>query len=121
MPAILSLILFFFFFFQKSVLSLDDQLRMFKEYIGKLNGIVGTERTKFILANSFYLVVAGSDDIANTYFVTHAREVQYDIPSYTNLMIDSASEFLNVSFHLLNLTSITHWLSFFILIIVPKL
>ncbi|XP_075667246.1 GDSL esterase/lipase EXL3-like [Castanea sativa] len=78
-----------------SVLSLDDQLGMFKEYIGKLNGIVGMERTKFILANSIYLVVVGSDDIANTYFVAHARELQYDIPSYTNLMVNSASEFLN--------------------------
>uniref|UniRef100_A0A2N9I891 SGNH hydrolase-type esterase domain-containing protein n=1 Tax=Fagus sylvatica TaxID=28930 RepID=A0A2N9I891_FAGSY len=74
---------------------MSDQIDMFKEYIGKLKGIVGAKRTDFILANSLYLVVAGSDDIANTYFVVHARELQYDIPSYTDLMVNSASDFLN--------------------------
>jgi len=69
---------------------------MFKEYIGKLKGIVGESRTNFILGNSLFLVVAGSDDIANTYFVTHARILQYDIPSYTDLMVNSASNFVKV-------------------------
>jgi hypothetical protein len=76
---------------------------MFKEYISKLKGIVGEERTNFILANSLCLVVAGSDDIANTYFVEHARELQYDIPSYTDLMANNAVKFFKVTSHLANL------------------
>ncbi|KAK9271306.1 hypothetical protein L1049_026896 [Liquidambar formosana] len=79
-----------------SVLSLTDQLRLFKEYIEKLKGVVGEERTNFILANSIFLVVSGSDDIANTYFLTHVRELHYDVPSYTNLMVNWASTFLQV-------------------------
>ncbi|XP_059459782.1 GDSL esterase/lipase EXL3-like [Corylus avellana] len=77
-----------------SVLSLADQIEMFKEYISKLKGIVGEERTNFILAKSLFIVVAGSDDIANTYFVAHARELQYDIPTYTDLMVTNAAKFL---------------------------
>ncbi|KAE9592650.1 hypothetical protein Lal_00028876 [Lupinus albus] len=77
-----------------SVIPLSTQLDMFKEYIGKLKGIVGEERTKFIIANSLYIVVGGSDDIANTYFVAHARQLQYDIPSYTDLMMNGASNFV---------------------------
>nr|KYP46313.1 GDSL esterase/lipase EXL3 [Cajanus cajan] len=77
-----------------SVISMSDQLEMFKEYIGKLKNIVGEERANFILANSFYLVVAGSDDIANTYFIARVRQLQYDIPSYTDLMLNSASDFV---------------------------
>ncbi|KAK7283740.1 hypothetical protein RIF29_13486 [Crotalaria pallida] len=77
-----------------SVISLSTQLDMFKEYIGKLKGIVGEDRTNFILAKSLYVVVAGSDDIANTYFVTHGRELQYDIPTYTDLMLNGASDFV---------------------------
>ena len=103
---------FFFFFFQKSVISLPDQLRMFKEYIGKLNATVGAEQTNFILANSLFFLVAGSNDIANTYYLSHAREIMYDISSYTDLMIKFASGVLEVSFHLLNLLSMTHWLYF---------
>ncbi|XP_041021699.1 GDSL esterase/lipase EXL3-like [Juglans microcarpa x Juglans regia] len=76
-----------------SALSMSDQLEMFKEYIAKLKGIVGEERTNFILSKSLFLVVAGSDDIANTYFLSHARELEYDIPSYTDLMLDQATTF----------------------------
>ena len=79
------------FFFQKSVISLPDQLRMFKDYIGKLNATVGAEQTNFILANSLFFLVAGSNDIANTYYLSHAREIMYDISSYTDLMIKFAS------------------------------
>ncbi|GLU04606.1 hypothetical protein SLE2022_217440 [Rubroshorea leprosula] len=77
-----------------SVISLSEQINYFKEYISKLNGLVGEERTKFILANSLFLLVAGSDDIANTYFVLRARKLQYDVPAYTNLMVNSASNFI---------------------------
>ncbi|KAF3446808.1 hypothetical protein FNV43_RR11988 [Rhamnella rubrinervis] len=77
-----------------SVISLSDQIQMFKEYIGKLQGMVGEERTNFILANSLFLVVAGSDDIANTYFTVPLRKLQYDVPAYTDLMVNSASGFL---------------------------
>ncbi|KAJ9542273.1 hypothetical protein OSB04_028779 [Centaurea solstitialis] len=78
------------------VLSFADQLKQFKEYIEKLKGIVGEERTQYILANSVFLVVAGSDDLANTYFTIGIRRLQYDIPSYGNLMVSSASKFIKV-------------------------
>jgi len=82
--------------YNQSVISMSEQIEMFKEYIGKLKQIVGVDRTNFILANSFFLVVAGSDDIANTYFVARARQLQYDIPAYTDLMCNSASDFVKV-------------------------
>ncbi|XVE56195.1 hypothetical protein DITRI_Ditri03aG0218200 [Diplodiscus trichospermus] len=77
-----------------SVISLSDQLDHFKEYIAKLKALIGEDRTNFILAKSIFLVVAGSDDIANTYFVLRARKLQYDIPAYTDLMVNSATDFL---------------------------
>ncbi|XP_062098226.1 GDSL esterase/lipase EXL3-like [Humulus lupulus] len=77
-----------------SVISFEEQLRMFKEYIGKLKAKVGAKRTKFILDNAIFLVVAGSDDIANTYFTIRIRKLQYDVPAYTDLMIQGASDFI---------------------------
>ncbi|KAL4282518.1 hypothetical protein GQ457_16G012860 [Hibiscus cannabinus] len=76
-----------------SVISFGDQLNYFKEYIAKLKGIAGEDQTNFILAKSVVLVVAGSDDIANTYFVLRPRKLQYDITAYTDLMVNSASSF----------------------------
>lgn len=78
-----------------SVISLSEQLNYFKEYIWKLTALVGEDRKNFILAKSLFFVVAGSDDIANTYFVLRApRKLQYDVPAYTDLMVDSATDFV---------------------------
>lgn len=77
------------------MIPLSTQLDMFKEYIGKLKNMVGEERTNFILSNSLFVLVGGSDDIANTYFIAHAR-LQYDIPAYTDLMSNSATNFVKV-------------------------
>ncbi|KAI4389621.1 hypothetical protein MLD38_001827 [Melastoma candidum] len=77
-----------------SVISLTDQLEHFKEYIGKLRAAIGDEQTNFTLGKSMFLLVAGSDDIANTYFTSGVRKFQYDMFSYTDMMAKSASKFL---------------------------
>ncbi|GMH03288.1 hypothetical protein Nepgr_005127 [Nepenthes gracilis] len=77
-----------------SVLSLSDQLNLFKEYLEKLESMVGEERKDFIISNSLFLVVASSDDIANTYFDTPFRRAEYNIDAYTDLMVNSASSFV---------------------------
>ncbi|KAF8377799.1 hypothetical protein HHK36_031184 [Tetracentron sinense] len=82
-----------------SVLSLTDQLELFKEYIGKLKVAIGEDRTTNILSKSIFIVCTGSDDIANTYFTTPLRR-DYDVPAYTDLMVRSASSFLQEIYNL---------------------
>lgn len=82
----------------QSVISLSDQLKHFKEYMGKLKGAVGEERANNIVSNSLHLVVAGSDDLANTYFTIGIRRAQYDISSYADLVVSSASSFIQVMY-----------------------
>ncbi|MQM17650.1 hypothetical protein Taro_050622 [Colocasia esculenta] len=77
-----------------SVLSMPDQLKLFKQYTEKLRAIAGEEKAATILSDSLYLICAGSDDIANTYFTSPFRRPHYDIPSYVNLMVNSASSFV---------------------------
>ncbi|KAF6163809.1 hypothetical protein GIB67_016149 [Kingdonia uniflora] len=77
-----------------SVISLPDQLKYFKEYINKIKATAGEKKTAEILSESLYIVVAGSDDIANTYFSTPFRRLKYDIPAYTDLMLQGASSFV---------------------------
>ncbi|RZB70256.1 GDSL esterase/lipase EXL1 [Glycine soja] len=76
-----------------SAISLSGQLDLFKEYLGKLRGVVGEDRTNFILANSLYVVVFGSNDISNTYFLSRVRQLQYDFPTYADFLLSSASNF----------------------------
>ncbi|KAK4606159.1 hypothetical protein RGQ29_000429 [Quercus rubra] len=70
------------------------QLQDFEQYIGKLKGIVGEERTNFILAKSAGFVVAGSNDIANAYYLSGIRKAKYDVPSYTDLLLNLSSTFV---------------------------
>ncbi|XP_070016510.1 GDSL esterase/lipase EXL3-like isoform X2 [Nicotiana sylvestris] len=78
----------------RSVIPLSTQLNYFQEYVGKLKGLVGEKEGNDILHNSLYLVVAGSNDLANTYFTVGLRQKQYDINSYTDLMVDGAADFI---------------------------
>ncbi|KAM7514042.1 hypothetical protein LguiA_003625 [Lonicera macranthoides] len=67
---------------------------MFKEYIEKLKGVVGEEQANNILRDSLYLVVAVSNDLANTYFTIGFRRLQYNVAAYADLLVASASEFV---------------------------
>ncbi|XP_009786862.1 GDSL esterase/lipase EXL3-like [Nicotiana sylvestris] len=76
-----------------AAIPLSTQLTQFKEYIVKLKGLVGEEEANYILKNSLFMVVAGTDDLANTYF-TAGIHLKQDINSYTDLMVAEASKFL---------------------------
>ncbi|GAU24964.1 hypothetical protein TSUD_311990 [Trifolium subterraneum] len=78
----------------QSVISMAEQLEMFKEYLGKLKAVVGEKKKNYIIANTLFIVVAGSDDLANTYFTIRTPQLHYDVPAYTDLMVSKASEFV---------------------------
>ncbi|PHU21007.1 GDSL esterase/lipase EXL1 [Capsicum chinense] len=82
-----------------AAIPLSGQVNQFKEYIGKLEELVGEEEAKYIINNSLFLVVAGSDDLANTYFTAGIR-LKKDLNSYTDLMVAKASEFIQELYNL---------------------
>ncbi|KAL3639039.1 hypothetical protein CASFOL_016946 [Castilleja foliolosa] len=80
--------------FGLSVLSLSEQLDMFKDYIRKLENIVGYEKTSTIISQSLIILVTGSNDITNTYFGSPLRKAQYDFSSYADFIVGYASSFV---------------------------
>ncbi|KAM5578352.1 hypothetical protein ABKV19_008592 [Rosa sericea] len=76
-----------------SVLSLSDQLNLFKEYKSKINAAVGNERTATLLSKSLFVLSIGSNDLALNYFSTPLRSAHYDIPAYTDFLLELASNF----------------------------
>ncbi|CAL5205790.1 unnamed protein product [Lathyrus oleraceus] len=74
-------------------ISMSGQLELFKDYIVKLKALVGDDRTNFILANSLFFVALGSNDISNTYYLSHMRQVEYDFPTYSDFLVNSAYNF----------------------------
>ncbi|XP_074293947.1 GDSL esterase/lipase EXL3-like [Silene latifolia] len=83
-----------------NVLPLDGQLKNFKKYINKLKAAVGENTTSTIISQSVFIVCAGSNDIANTYFTLLIRRLEYDVSSYTNLMVNWASTFVQELYNL---------------------
>lgn len=77
-----------------STISMPDQLGLFAEYKSKLKAIVGDAGADNLISESLFVVCAGSDDLANTYFIAPFRQAHYDIPSYVNLLIKSSSDFI---------------------------
>ncbi|XP_042500797.1 GDSL esterase/lipase EXL3-like [Macadamia integrifolia] len=75
-------------------MTLSEQLNLFEEYIEKVKSGIGEERSKKIVSESLYVLCTGSNDIATTYFPTLLRKLHYDIASYTNLLVQFASTFI---------------------------
>ncbi|KAL9330423.1 hypothetical protein ACSQ67_000033 [Phaseolus vulgaris] len=75
----------------QGVLSQPTQLRMFKEYIGKLTALVEQQRASEIISNSLFLVSAGNNDIAITY--SNLLATTRPFPLYVSTLISTASNF----------------------------
>ncbi|KAG2328732.1 hypothetical protein Bca52824_011460 [Brassica carinata] len=73
------------------VVSLEDQLKYFEEYKGKIKAIVGEEKANYMVENSLYLVVASSNDLAHTYI---ARSLRYNSTEYPDYLADMTSKFV---------------------------
>ncbi|WOL07324.1 GDSL esterase/lipase EXL3-like [Canna indica] len=77
-----------------SVISMEDELKMFAEYKERLYAVAGEERGQEIISQAMYVICAGTDDIANTYFTTPFRKPHYDVSSYVEFLISKASDFI---------------------------
>ncbi|KAL6184560.1 hypothetical protein ACLB2K_045961 [Fragaria x ananassa] len=73
------------------VLTLSDQLELFKDYRVKLIGLVGESIAKTIIANSLFLVSSGNNDIIITYPLLARKD---EFHSYAALLVSFASTFL---------------------------
>ncbi|CAL0328688.1 unnamed protein product [Lupinus luteus] len=72
------------------ILSLYDQLNLFKEYKAKLAESVGQEKANEIVAKSLYIVSAGNNDIAITY-TRLTRRMPFN--EYAGLLVDWTATF----------------------------
>lgn len=72
-------------------------MKMFKQYIQKLNKKVGEEAAKNIITNSVFFISASSNDFLTNYFVFPFRRLRYDVPAYSNMLVKLAVNFIQVN------------------------
>ncbi|KAJ4759799.1 GDSL esterase/lipase EXL3 [Rhynchospora pubera] len=77
-----------------AAIPMTEQLEMFKKYREKVKGILGERGAKELLAQSAYLIVGGSNDLASLYFSSPLRSSRYDSSSYADFLLHSASSFI---------------------------
>ncbi|ESQ34783.1 hypothetical protein EUTSA_v10007885mg [Eutrema salsugineum] len=76
------------------VIPMLDQLTYFQDYKERLKKLVGQKKTDQIVAKGVAIVVAGGNDLINTYFGSGAQRLKNDVDSYTTIMADSAASFV---------------------------
>ncbi|ESQ34781.1 hypothetical protein EUTSA_v10007871mg [Eutrema salsugineum] len=76
------------------VISLLDQLTYFQQYVARVKSLVGQEKTDHLLAKGLAIVVAGSNDLAITYYGQGAQWLKDDIHYFTSKMANSAASFI---------------------------
>uniref|UniRef100_A0A0D3BI67 Peptidase S54 rhomboid domain-containing protein n=1 Tax=Brassica oleracea var. oleracea TaxID=109376 RepID=A0A0D3BI67_BRAOL len=77
--------------FEKSVISVGDQLIYFKEYISTIKRRYGKRKARHILNSGIFLVVSSSNDLAHTYI---AQSHKYNPASYASFLAKSAVKFV---------------------------
>lgn len=72
-----------------SAIPISGQLKNFKEYIGKLKGVVGEEGANKVISKSLFLLSAGNNDLGINYSVLRVKK--YAISTYTSMLVSWTS------------------------------
>lgn len=76
---------------------MPDQLTYFEQYIARVTRLVGKKKTDQLLSKGLAIVVAGSNDLAITYYGQGAQWIKDDIHYFTSKIANSAASFVMVS------------------------
>ncbi|KAM7261060.1 hypothetical protein ACFE04_026535 [Oxalis oulophora] len=77
-----------------NVIPMMKQLVMFKDYIVRLVEIVGEEEGMKIIANSFVVVSAGTNDFAIDFYDLLIRQVEFNIIEYQEFILGKLQAFV---------------------------
>ncbi|KAL5715881.1 hypothetical protein ACHQM5_017643 [Ranunculus cassubicifolius] len=73
---------------------MEKQLEYFKEYIAKMEGVVGKDIMKMHIQKSAFVISAGTNDFVFTYFTLPARSKQYNLTEYQTFLIQNTQNFI---------------------------
>ncbi|XP_022720013.1 GDSL esterase/lipase At5g18430-like [Durio zibethinus] len=79
-----------------NIIRMFNQLEYFKEYQGRLAGLVGKDKAKRIVSDALVLITVGGNDFVNNYYLVpySARSRQYSLPDYVKYLISEYRKIL---------------------------
>ncbi|KAL6516065.1 hypothetical protein OROGR_019370 [Orobanche gracilis] len=78
------------------VIPVSSQSSYFRDYIRRLEGIVGREEATGVLARALVIVSAGTNDFIFNFYDTPTRRVQFDIHEYQDFLQNKLQKLVKV-------------------------
>ncbi|KAG8385487.1 hypothetical protein BUALT_Bualt03G0050500 [Buddleja alternifolia] len=82
---------------QGGVISMEKQLKYFKEYKARVEQYIGKERTKSLINKAVFIISAGTNDFIVNYYVAPIRRQTYTISTYQQFLLHLGQQFIQVS------------------------
>lgn len=70
----------------------------FREYVKRLDGVVGEKEARNILNSSFVFVTSGSNDMAISFYSGSPWGLQFTLDGYQNYLLERVKKFIQVIF-----------------------
>ncbi|KAG6548484.1 hypothetical protein Mapa_009972 [Marchantia paleacea] len=77
-----------------NVISFAKQVDQFKDYKKELISMVGQTQADYIISNALYVISTGTNDYILSYYVNPIAQEKYTIPTYQQLIRDTASVYI---------------------------
>eukprot|EP00253_Pinus_taeda_P003371 PITA_03371 len=77
-----------------NVLTVRQQLEIFKLYRKQIVNMVGAENSSKIISGALFTISAGTDDFVNNYFLNPLTRAEYTVTEFQDLLLRSLSEFI---------------------------
>lgn len=75
---------------------MKKQIEQFREYKLKIAAKIGKKKTEELVRKAAYLVSAGTNDIVLGFYTNPMQQINYDVDTYLNILIETAEQFLQV-------------------------
>ncbi|KAL6562094.1 hypothetical protein OROGR_003101 [Orobanche gracilis] len=81
-------------FLADGVISIENQLKYFKEYKWRMELYIGKESTRSLISNALFLISAGTNDFILNYYGPPIRRKTYTISAYQDFVLQLSQEFV---------------------------
>ncbi|KAH7444515.1 hypothetical protein KP509_02G080700 [Ceratopteris richardii] len=83
-----------------NVLTMDQQLELFKEYKGKLASVVGVANASSIINGALYVISAGNSDFLQNYYINLRLRRLYTPIQFGQIVLDLQTKFIQNLYNL---------------------
>ncbi|KAL3820396.1 hypothetical protein ACJIZ3_006301 [Penstemon smallii] len=77
-----------------NAISIQNQLKYFKEYMTRMEVYIGKERTKSLINKAVFIISAGTNDFSVTFYGAPFRPQIYNISTYKEFILQQGQQFL---------------------------